>query len=156
MSYSTATGEKWSRIIPYSPAQTRSSNDCLPSRSPAASCASPCQLRGKGRQKARSSALRQIADIGVSRISLKTQAAEIKPLFSCRIYVQNNPMIYGYARVSTDGQHISPDGRGACPPRFLHLPAASRSISAICRSHHATPSSINSRGSRPANGPLFM
>jgi hypothetical protein len=61
---------------------------------------------GKGRRKARLSALDQIADIGVSRISHKTQAAEIRPLSSCRVYVQNSGMIYGYARVSTDGQSV--------------------------------------------------
>jgi Resolvase, N terminal domain len=38
--------------------------------------------------------------------SLENQASEIRPLFPCRIYVQNGGMIYGYARVSTDGQSV--------------------------------------------------
>jgi predicted site-specific integrase-resolvase len=36
----------------------------------------------------------------------KTQVPEIKPVCLCRIYVQNVGMIYGYARVSTDGQSV--------------------------------------------------
>jgi DNA invertase Pin-like site-specific DNA recombinase len=36
----------------------------------------------------------------------ETQAAEIRPLSPCRLYVQNHGMIYGYARVSTDGQSV--------------------------------------------------
>src|SRR3954451_22940917 len=36
----------------------------------------------------------------------KTQATDIKPVCLCRIYVQNMGMIYGYARVSTDGQSV--------------------------------------------------
>src|SRR5882724_1542745 len=36
----------------------------------------------------------------------KTQAFEIRPLSSCKLYVQNGGMIYGYARVSTDGQSV--------------------------------------------------
>jgi DNA invertase Pin-like site-specific DNA recombinase len=36
----------------------------------------------------------------------ETQAAEIRSLSSCRLYVQNDDMIYGYARVSTDGQSV--------------------------------------------------
>src|SRR4051794_15229846 len=36
----------------------------------------------------------------------KTQATDIKLVFLCRIYVQNVGMIYGYARVSTDGQSV--------------------------------------------------
>jgi DNA invertase Pin-like site-specific DNA recombinase len=36
----------------------------------------------------------------------ETQAPEIRPLSPCRICVQNRSMIYGYARVSTDGQSV--------------------------------------------------
>ena len=36
----------------------------------------------------------------------KTQGAEFKGLFLCIRYVHNDPMIYGYARVSTDGQSV--------------------------------------------------
>jgi len=36
----------------------------------------------------------------------KTQVPDIKPVCRCRIYVQNMGMIYGYARVSTDGQSV--------------------------------------------------
>ena len=42
-----------------------------------------------------------------SRILHKIQAADPKALFLCEIYVQNNGMIYGYARVSTDGQSVA-------------------------------------------------
>jgi DNA invertase Pin-like site-specific DNA recombinase len=42
-----------------------------------------------------------------SRFLHKTQAPEILPLSLCRIYVQNHGMIYGYARVSTDGQSVA-------------------------------------------------
>src|SRR4051794_15834181 len=35
-----------------------------------------------------------------------TQATDIHPIYLCRIYVQNMGMIYGYARVSTDGQSV--------------------------------------------------
>ena len=37
----------------------------------------------------------------------ETQASEIQPLSLCRIYVQNHGMIYGFARVSTDGQSVA-------------------------------------------------
>ena len=37
----------------------------------------------------------------------KTQTAEIRPIFLCGIYVHNAGMIYGYARVSTDGQSVA-------------------------------------------------
>src|SRR3954468_11612712 len=36
----------------------------------------------------------------------KTQVPDIKPIYLCRIYVQNVGMIYGYARVSIDGQSV--------------------------------------------------
>jgi predicted site-specific integrase-resolvase len=36
----------------------------------------------------------------------KTQVPDIHPIYLCRIYVQNVGMIYGYARVSTDGQSV--------------------------------------------------
>src|SRR5215213_5521450 len=36
----------------------------------------------------------------------KTQVPDIYPIYLCRIYVQNIGMIYGYARVSTDGQSV--------------------------------------------------
>jgi hypothetical protein len=62
---------------------------------------------GTGRRKLRLSAFHQITDVAVSRNLHKTQAAEIRPLSSCRLYVQNGGMIYGYARVSTDGQSVA-------------------------------------------------
>lgn len=37
----------------------------------------------------------------------KSQDADAAALFLCGIYVQNVPMIYGYARVSTDGQSVA-------------------------------------------------
>jgi hypothetical protein len=43
-----------------------------------------CLFRGKGRRKARLSAMDQVADIGASRILLETQATEITSLFLCR------------------------------------------------------------------------
>ena len=43
---------------------------------------------GKGRRKARLSALDQIGDIGASGNSLENQASEISSLFPCRIYVR--------------------------------------------------------------------
>ena len=36
----------------------------------------------------------------------KTQVTDIHSIYLCRIYVQNVGMIYGYARVSTDGQSV--------------------------------------------------
>jgi hypothetical protein len=36
----------------------------------------------------------------------KPQLPEIWPRSLCRLFVQNNGMIYGYARVSTDGQSV--------------------------------------------------
>ncbi len=36
----------------------------------------------------------------------KTQPVDSKPLFLCINDVHNSPMIYGYARVSTDGQSV--------------------------------------------------
>jgi DNA invertase Pin-like site-specific DNA recombinase len=41
-----------------------------------------------------------------SRILHKIQTPEIRPLSPCILYVQNDGMIYGYARVSTDGQSV--------------------------------------------------
>src|SRR6185436_7752225 len=41
-----------------------------------------------------------------SRFLHKTQTPETRPLSPCRLYVQNGGMIYGYARVSTDGQSV--------------------------------------------------
>src|SRR3954454_16263051 len=38
--------------------------------------------------------------------STKTQVPDIHPIYLCRIYVQNVGMIYGYARVSTNGQSV--------------------------------------------------
>src|SRR5215469_16438444 len=37
----------------------------------------------------------------------RSRATEIIGLFRCRIYAHNDPMIYGYARVSTDGQSVA-------------------------------------------------
>jgi DNA invertase Pin-like site-specific DNA recombinase len=62
---------------------------------------------GKGRRKARSSALRRIPDIGVSKISHQNKSLDRIELFRCAIPVQNKSMIYGYARVSTDGQSVA-------------------------------------------------
>ncbi len=42
-----------------------------------------------------------------ARISHETQAAVWASLFLCGIYVQNERMIYGYVRVSTDGQSVA-------------------------------------------------
>jgi DNA invertase Pin-like site-specific DNA recombinase len=45
------------------------------------------------------------------RVSHGCQSLEIRPLFPCKIYVQNGGMIYGYARVSTDGQSVDTQAR---------------------------------------------
>ena len=37
---------------------------------------------------------------------IHSEHAEKKALFCCAILVQIGPMIYGYARVSTDGQSV--------------------------------------------------
>src|SRR4051794_961802 len=36
----------------------------------------------------------------------QTQTPDLLSVYLCRIYVQNMDMIYGYARVSTDGQSV--------------------------------------------------
>ncbi len=41
-----------------------------------------------------------------ARILHKTQVPDVESICPCRIYVQNMGMIYGYARVSTDGQSV--------------------------------------------------
>jgi hypothetical protein len=51
-------------------------------------------------------AVHQIAGIAALRFLHKTQTTDIKSVFLCIIYVQNVGMIYGYARVSTDGQSV--------------------------------------------------
>jgi Resolvase, N terminal domain len=42
-----------------------------------------------------------------SRISHQNQAFEAIGLFRCGNPVQNETMVYGYARVSTDGQSVA-------------------------------------------------
>jgi DNA invertase Pin-like site-specific DNA recombinase len=42
-----------------------------------------------------------------ARITQQNETLELIAPFGCRILVQNKPMIYGYARVSTDGQSVT-------------------------------------------------
>ena len=66
-------------------------------------------FRGKGRRKARSSAFRQIADIGVSRLSGKLLApARSRGYASRKIWLKltRKIAVSGYARVSTYGQTL--------------------------------------------------
>ena len=46
------------------------------------------------------------AEVGILRLSFQNQSFDKKGLFRCESPVQNQPMIFGYARVSTDGESV--------------------------------------------------
>jgi hypothetical protein len=89
----------------------------------------------------------------------QNQGADRIALFWCRILVQNNPMIYGYARVSTDGQSVDAQVRqltkAGCKKVFGEVAKSRRptgrskrrnqgeTLADIARSYNVSPATIS-------------